>query len=137
MNNHYEYIYDHFRANPLVESENMMKMRMFDQFSNLSKYLRERVSERNAVFGVDAKIQKQNKARVAYAEQLCKMYEFIGFFKASMRLGNTRVLLEEMSEEEREVFEVDATKIDWNKYFVDIHIPGLRKHVVNRTRLSV
>ena len=51
--------------------------------------------------------------------------------------GNTRVLLEEMSEEERVVFEVDATKIDWNKYFVDIHIPGLRKHVINDTALPV
>ncbi|KAL1561436.1 alcohol-forming fatty acyl-CoA reductase [Salvia divinorum] len=133
----FEYIYEHFRVNPLVESENMMKMRMFDQFSDLSKYLRDRVSERNAVLGEDAKIRKQNKARVAYAEQLCKMYEFIGFFKARFHTGNTGVLLEEMSEEEREVFEVDATKIDWNKYFVDIHIPGLRKHVVNGTRLSV
>ncbi|XP_047983250.1 fatty acyl-CoA reductase 2, chloroplastic-like [Salvia hispanica] len=137
FNEMFEYIYEHFRAYPLVESENIVKMRMFDQFSDLSKYLRDRVSERNAVLGEDAKVRKQNKARVAYAEQLCKMYEFIGFFKARFHTGNTRALLEEMSEEEREVYEVDATKIDWNKYFVDIHIHGLRKHVVNGTRLSV
>lgn len=42
-----------------------------------------------------------------------------------------------MSEEEKEEFEMDATKIDWQKYFVDIHIPGLRKHVINDTKLSV
>ncbi|XP_047978555.1 fatty acyl-CoA reductase 2, chloroplastic-like [Salvia hispanica] len=133
FNEMFEYIYEHFNANPLVETGNVSEMKLFDQFCNLSEYLR----EQNSVVGAEAKVRKQNKARVAYAEQLCKMYEFLGFFKARFHCGNTRVLLEEMSEEERVVFEVDATKIDWNKYFVDIHIPGLRKHVINDTALPV
>ncbi|KAK6116833.1 hypothetical protein DH2020_049463 [Rehmannia glutinosa] len=140
----FEYIHEHFSANPLIDMENFAKMKLFNEFSDFSKYTRDEISERsgmkNAV-GVNGKtlqkIQRQYKAKVAYAEQLCKMYEFIGFFKARFHTGNTRKLLAEMSKEEQLNFEVDATKINWRKYFVDIHIPGVRKHVLNATKVSI
>ena len=83
FNEMFEYIYEHFNANPLVETGNVSEMKLFDQFCNLSEYLR----EQNSVVGAEAKVRKQNKARVAYAEQLCKMYEFLGFFKARYRIN--------------------------------------------------
>ncbi|KAI3459884.1 hypothetical protein Pfo_016547 [Paulownia fortunei] len=138
----FEYSYEHFSENPLTGLESITKMKLFNEFSDFSKYIRDEVSElngmRNAV-GINGKtlqkLRKQYKAKVAYAEQLCKMYEFIGFFKARFHTGNTQKLLEEMSKEEQVNFEVDATKIDWRKYFVEIHIPGLRKHALNGTRV--
>lgn len=80
----FDYFYEHFSENPMVESEiSMKKMKLFKEFNNLSQYVRDQIMEKNAVYGVEGKkIRKQHKARVAYAEQLCKMYEFIGFFKA-------------------------------------------------------
>ncbi|KAK6130585.1 hypothetical protein DH2020_035677 [Rehmannia glutinosa] len=144
LSDSFEYMYEHFSANPLNDKENFAKMKLFNEFSDFSKYTRDEISERSGIrnaVGVNGKtlqkIQRQYKAKVAYAEQLCKMYEFIGFFKARVSHRNTRKLLAEMSKEEQLNFEVDATKIDWRKYFVDIHIPGVRKHVLNATKVSI
>ncbi|KAK6116787.1 hypothetical protein DH2020_049520 [Rehmannia glutinosa] len=52
-------------------------------------------------------------------------------FEYMFHTGNTKKLLEEMSKEEQVEFNIDPTKIDWRKYFVEIHIPGLRKYVLN------
>ncbi|PIN05112.1 Acyl-CoA reductase [Handroanthus impetiginosus] len=139
----FEYIYEHFSSSPLSpDLEGIKKMKLFSEFNDFSRYLRDGISELNSnAFGVNGnttlqKHQKQYKARVAYAEQLCKMYEFVGFFKARFHTGNTQKLLEEMSKEEQVNFEIDARKIDWRKYFVEVHIPGLRKHVLNGARAS-
>lgn len=42
-----------------------------------------------------------------------------------------------MSEDEQINFAIDVTKIDWRKYFQEVHIPGLRKHVLNDKRIHV
>ncbi|GER38654.1 fatty acyl-CoA reductase 2 [Striga asiatica] len=139
FSNFFEHIHEHFTANPLTCSGDFPKMELFNDFNDFSKYVRDVISERTGLKNVAdetngnavQKIRKLYKAKVAYAEQLCKLYEFIGFFKARFHTGNTRKLLDEMSKEEQDKFEIDATKIDWRKYFVDIHIPGVRKHVLN------
>ncbi|KAL8491666.1 hypothetical protein ACS0TY_023311 [Phlomoides rotata] len=84
----FDYIYEHFSANPLSDgSESMRKMKLFDEFSDFSKYVRDAliVSEPNGIRTLQ-NVQKLYKAKVAYAEQLCKMYEFIGFFKARISM---------------------------------------------------
>ncbi|KAI3470306.1 hypothetical protein Pfo_026969 [Paulownia fortunei] len=149
----FEYIYECFDSEPLIESksftrinyyDDLNKIKYFDNFNDFSKYTREEISRRlgmrNAV-GIDVKrtqkLQKQLKAKVTYAEQLCKMYEFLGFFKARFHAGNIQKLLSEMSEEEQINFAIDVRKIDWRKYFQEVHIPGLRNHVLNDKRISV
>ncbi|KAH6834884.1 hypothetical protein C2S53_003884 [Perilla frutescens var. hirtella] len=136
----FEYIYQHFSADPLPEWEGVTQMKLFDEFSEFSNYIRDEISERCGMRNGNGmtiqKVQRQHRARVAYAEQVCKMYEFIGFFKARFHTGNTRKLLGEMSKEERDTFEIDAMKIDWREYFVRVHIPGLRKHVLNNGERS-
>ncbi|KAL3828426.1 hypothetical protein ACJIZ3_017228 [Penstemon smallii] len=138
----FDTVYEYFNANPLVDSESssVAKIEYFDNFNDFSKYTREKLSHRNGMehelvgLGDDkvtVKFQNRCKAKVAYAEQLCKMYEFIGFFRAKFHTGNSRKLIEEMSIEEQLNFDVDAMNIDWRKYFKEIHIPGLRKHVIN------
>ncbi|KAK4421923.1 Fatty acyl-CoA reductase 2 [Sesamum alatum] len=144
--NFFEYIYEYFSANPVADLGSITRMKFFKEFSDFSKYIRDELRERNGLLinappGLNGmtlqKLQKQYKAKVAYAEQLCKMYEFVGFWKARFHTGNTQKLLEEMSEEEQACFEVDARKIDWRKYFFEIHIPGFRKHVLDDTKVSI
>lgn len=75
----FDYIYQHFSDNPLTHhSQSVTKMTFFHQFSDFSNYVRDALiaSQPNPIN------HKLYKAKVAYAEQLCKMYEFIGFFKA-------------------------------------------------------
>ncbi|CAI0402450.1 unnamed protein product [Linum tenue] len=51
---------------------------------------------------------------------------FMGRYDCS----NTEKLMEEMSEEERAEFGFDVKKIDWRHYIAQVHLPGLRKHVM-------
>ncbi|CAA0813512.1 Fatty acyl-CoA reductase 2 [Striga hermonthica] len=110
-------------------------LKFLDFFEHIHEHFtRTGLTNINAVETNGSTVQKSRKlykAKVAYAEQLCKLYEFIGFFKARFHTRNTRKLLDEMSKEEQDKFEIEATKIDCKKYFVDIHIPGVRKHVLN------
>ena len=43
---------------------------------------------------------------------------------------NTARLLGTLSDEERERFDFDVRRVDWFQYFNDIHIPGLKRHVL-------
>ncbi|KAL3621596.1 hypothetical protein CASFOL_036508 [Castilleja foliolosa] len=126
----FEYLYEHFNSTPLVESRNIDRIKYFDNFDEFSRYTREAINSGHT-------ITNRCKAKVAYAEQLCKMYEFIGFFNARFNTGNTERLIKEMSKEELIEFEINAMSIDWREYVQDVHIPGLKKHILNGTRTSV
>ncbi|KAL0452867.1 UNVERIFIED_CONTAM: Fatty acyl-CoA reductase 2 [Sesamum latifolium] len=138
----FEILHDYFSSTPFFKIKNISKIKYFTSFDDFSEYTRDVISQCNEMGdAIDEKmlqkLGKQSKAKVAYAEQLCKMYKFLGVFEGRFDTGNTQKLLKEMSKEERLNFEVDATNIDWRKYFLEIHIPGLRKHVLNNTRTSV
>ncbi|XP_073138808.1 fatty acyl-CoA reductase 2, chloroplastic-like [Henckelia pumila] len=136
----FEIIHEYCVSKPFVNSESksnvIKKIKFFNNFNDFSEYTRREIwehhhSSTNGEIGTDKKTVKQCKAKVAYAEQLCKMYEFAGFFNARFDTGNTQKLLRQMSEDELLSFEIDVAKIDWRKYFQEIHIPGLRKYVLN------
>ncbi|XP_020972756.1 probable calcium-binding protein CML15 [Arachis ipaensis] len=44
--------------------------------------------------------------------------------------SNTERLMEIMSEEEKREFGFDVKAIDWKDYITNVHIPGLRRHVM-------
>ncbi|KAE8787101.1 Fatty acyl-CoA reductase 2 [Hordeum vulgare] len=43
---------------------------------------------------------------------------------------NTEGLMAEMSAQEKAGFHFDVRSIDWTDYITNVHIPGLRKHVM-------
>ncbi|XP_057781285.1 fatty acyl-CoA reductase 2, chloroplastic-like [Salvia miltiorrhiza] len=143
----FEYIHEYFCSEPLIESESFTRInnyyndfeniKYFDNFDDFSSYTRNEIFRRFGGKTNQIKIQKQCKGKAAYAENLCKMYQFLGFFKARFHVGNTQKLLSEMSKEEKMSFAIDVREIDWRKYFQEIHIPGLRKHVLNDKRISI
>ncbi|KAF3625188.1 putative fatty acyl-CoA reductase 2-like [Capsicum annuum] len=45
--------------------------------------------------------------------------------------GNMRKLMENMSEEERENFDIDVSKINWRDYFVGVQILGVKENALN------
>ncbi|KAL9162593.1 hypothetical protein ABFS82_07G101800 [Erythranthe guttata] len=143
----FNYSYEYFRSQPLIESksstrisyyDNLVPVKYFDNFDDLSKYTRDEIYRRFGMRNVEAqKIQKECKAKITYAENLCKIYEFVGFLKARFDAGNTQKLLSEMSKEEQINFDIDAIKINWRKYVKEVHIPGLRKFVLNEKEFFV
>ncbi|KAL3828425.1 hypothetical protein ACJIZ3_017227 [Penstemon smallii] len=130
----FEIIHKYFNSSS--SKNNIRKIKCFNDFNDFSKYTRDVISQ---VHGGAVKINgavKRYKAKVMYAEQLCKMYEFIGFFQGRFHTGNTQKLLTEMSEEEQLDFEIDVKNIDWTKYFLEAHIPGLEKYVLSGIKIS-
>lgn len=45
--------------------------------------------------------------------------------------------MEEMSEEERRSFEIDASNINWKDYLTRIHISGVKKHVLEGKKVPI
>lgn len=44
--------------------------------------------------------------------------------------------MESMSEEEKKEFGFDVKSIDWKEYITNVHIPGLRRHVMKGRGMS-
>jgi fatty acyl-CoA reductase len=44
--------------------------------------------------------------------------------------SNTQRLLEDLDEADRTALDFDVRRIDWRSYLQDVHIPGLRRHVL-------
>ncbi|KAL7145450.1 hypothetical protein ABFS83_07G084700 [Erythranthe nasuta] len=140
----FDYTCEYFRSRPLIESEsssgiisyydNLAPVKYFDNFDDLSKYTRDEIYRRfGSMRNIEThELQKQCKAKIMYAENLCKIYEFAGFLKARFDAGNTQKLLSEMSKEEQINFDIDVTKIDWRNYITEVHIPGLIKFVLKQ-----
>ncbi|KAL8482679.1 hypothetical protein ACS0TY_025640 [Phlomoides rotata] len=146
----FEYIYEYFNSDPLIEWESFTKInyypdltpiKYFENFNDFSKFTRDEISRSVGTRYPNAMrsgtLDKKCKVQSKYAENLCKLYKFIGFFKARFHAGNTQKLLSEMSKEEEISFVIDVAKIDWRKYLHEIHIPGLRKHVLNDKRICL
>jgi long-chain acyl-CoA synthetase len=49
------------------------------------------------------------------------------------RTGNTAALWTSLDADDQRLFPFDATGIDWHDYIGNIHIPGLKRHVLNLT----
>ncbi|WZZ05216.1 hypothetical protein YC2023_091137 [Brassica napus] len=64
-----------------------------------------------------------------YFVSLARTYEPYTFFKARFDDTNTRSLIQEMSMEERKIFEFDIKSIDWEHYIVNVHLPGLKREI--------
>ncbi|KZV23403.1 fatty acyl-CoA reductase 2-like [Dorcoceras hygrometricum] len=114
LDDFFEIIYEYFSTSKCEKVNRIRRIKFFNNFNELSEYTKHEIWERhqlsNSTLGTDEKrAQKQCKAKVAYAEQLCKIYGFIGFMKARFHTGNTQKLLQEMSEEELLSFEIDST----------------------------
>ncbi|CAN0927492.1 Fatty acyl-CoA reductase 2, chloroplastic [Linum grandiflorum] len=62
--------------------------------------------------------------------RLGRLYQPYTCFMGRYDCSNTEELAEEMSEDERMKFGFDVRKIDWKHYFVELHLPGFRKHVM-------
>lgn len=61
---------------------------------------------------------------------LGRIYEPYTFYGARFDNANTEALLAGMSVEEKVRFPFDARSVDWMDYFTNVHIPGVKKHVM-------
>ncbi|KAH7512345.1 hypothetical protein FEM48_Zijuj12G0080800 [Ziziphus jujuba var. spinosa] len=67
---------------------------------------------------------------VERAKHLATIYKPYAFYGGRFDNSNAEKLMESMCEEEKRQFGYDVGSIDWSDYIKNVHIPGLRRHVV-------
>ncbi|CAA7060503.1 unnamed protein product [Microthlaspi erraticum] len=78
------------------------------------------------------RLSRKGKRKLNYFVSLAKEYQPFLFFKARFDDTNTRSLIQELSMEERKMFDFDGSFIDWEDYVVNIHLPGLKKELLRK-----
>ncbi len=70
------------------------------------------------------------KAALERLEYFLGIYAPYTHFKARFATDNLQRLWESMDEDDRRNFFFDVTTIDWRHYLQDVHIPGLKRHIL-------
>ncbi|PKA49346.1 Fatty acyl-CoA reductase 2 [Apostasia shenzhenica] len=131
-------IHKHFTSFPCMDSKGrpirVPKMKLFDDMNEFSSHLHgdalQRLSSHEKLRNICSKLVDQ-------AKYLANIYEPYTFYSGRFDNTNTRKLMMEMSEEERREFGFDVGGIDWEDYISNVHIPGLRKHVMKGRGMCV
>ncbi len=78
----------------------------------------------------------QTSDRIRLGQSLIEIYRpYIQEFSYIFHGRNIRDLYRRLDPADAEVHRFDPDKIDWNDYWVNIHIPGLRRHIFPRLDL--
>ncbi|CAN6478277.1 unnamed protein product [Victoria cruziana] len=118
----FEHCYEHFLSFPFIDSQgkavHLERIKLFDTLAAIQSYLS---AETNGVKGIDMILKK-----------ISMTYEPYTRYSGRFDIANANKLMKQMSREERLHFPFDVAAIQWRDYIVDVHIHGLRKHVIRR-----
>ncbi|CAA7060502.1 unnamed protein product [Microthlaspi erraticum] len=80
-------------------------------------------------------LSMRGKRKLQYFVSLAKTYQPYLSFQARFDETNTRSLIQELSMEERKMFDFDGSYIDWEDYIVNVHLPGLKRELFGKRSL--
>ncbi|WOG97996.1 hypothetical protein DCAR_0417337 [Daucus carota subsp. sativus] len=105
-------LYEHFNSLPCVDAKGrpirVPTMKVFNTMEDFSFHLKS----------------------VEQAKYLANIYAPYTFYGGRFDNSNTERLMRCMSEEEKRTFGFDVGSINWRDYITNVHIPGLRRHVM-------
>ncbi|KAL7134061.1 hypothetical protein ABFS83_11G001800 [Erythranthe nasuta] len=142
-----ELLYQHFNSSPFMDSTGnpvrVPKMKLFHSMEDFSSHLWRHAINRTglgALANLDGKLSQKLETicrkSVEQAKYLANIYESYTFYGGRFDNSNTKRLMGCMSMEERQEFGFDVEKIDWEDYISNVHIPGLRRHVMKGRGLN-
>ncbi|CAA0829923.1 Fatty acyl-CoA reductase 2 [Striga hermonthica] len=140
-------VYEHFSSSPFIDSTGspvcVPKMKLFNSMDEFSSHLWRHTINRTglgALTDVDGKLSLKLepicRKSVEQAKYLANIYQSYTFYGGRFDNSNTERLMGFMSKEERQQFGFEVEKIDWKDYITNVHIPGLRRHVMKGRGLS-
>ncbi|GAB2295442.1 hypothetical protein Dimus_029609 [Dionaea muscipula] len=140
-------LYEHFTRLPWLDSNGMpIKVEKFKYFSTMEGFSSHiwkealhqigsmPISNGKSLSG--DKLEKLCRKAVEQAKYLASMYQPYCFYGGRFDSSSTESLMKAMSEEERRIFHFDVGSIDWQDYISNVHIHGLRRHVMKGRGLS-
>ncbi|XP_031492816.1 fatty acyl-CoA reductase 2, chloroplastic-like [Nymphaea colorata] len=120
----FNHCYEHFHSFPLIDSQgkfvHIERMNFFDTLEAISSYLSA---------GENGRLKKARDMHIL--RKLSVTYEPYTSYKGRFDIANAKKLMKRMSRVERNIFTFDVAAIDWRDYIVNVHIPGLRKHIIS------
>ncbi|CAA0842790.1 Fatty acyl-CoA reductase 2 [Striga hermonthica] len=142
-----KFLYEHFSSSPFIDQTGspvrIPKMKLFDSMDDFSSHLWRHAINRTglgALANLDGKLSQKLelicRKSVEQAKYMANIYESYTFYGGRFDNSNTERLMGFMSTEERQHFGFEVEKIDWKDYITNVHIPGLRRHVMKGRGLS-
>ncbi|KAL3623806.1 Fatty acyl-CoA reductase 2 [Castilleja foliolosa] len=132
-------LYEHFNSSPFIDKSGspvrVPKMKLFSSMEDFSSHL-SRTGLANLDGKLSQKLEIMCRKSIEQATYLAKLYEPYAFYAGRFDNSNTKKLMGLMSKEERQQFGFEVEKIDWEDYITNVHIPGLRMHVMKGRGMS-
>ncbi|KAG5252944.1 hypothetical protein OIU76_021219 [Salix suchowensis] len=134
-------LHEHYNSSPYMDSNgrpiHVPSMKLFSSMEEFSAHLWRYVIQRSRLAETassDRKLSQKHenicRKSVEQAKYLANIYEPYTFYGGRFDNSNTQKLMERMSENEKGMFGFDVGSIDWRDYITNVHIPGLRRHVM-------
>ncbi|KAL9428312.1 hypothetical protein AB3S75_030325 [Citrus x aurantiifolia] len=141
-------LHEHYSASPCVDTEGrpirVPSMKLFSSMEDFSAHLWRDAIQRSGLTStanlngkLPQKLETICRKSVEQAKHLANIYEPYTFYGGRFDNSNTERLMEKMSEEEKRKFGYDVGSIDWKEYITNVHIPGLRRHVMKGRGIHV
>ncbi|KAK1259033.1 Fatty acyl-CoA reductase 2 [Acorus gramineus] len=135
------FLFEHFESSPYMDSKgrpiHVSRMKLFHDMDDFSSYILSDAMERTNRLSkaashekVSERIKNMCMKSIEQAKYLADIYEPYTFYSGRFDNTNTETLMKEMSEEERSGFGFNVRGIDWEDYITNVHINGLRQHVM-------
>lgn len=130
-------LYQHYTSSPCIDSKGrpieVPFMKLFSSTEEFSAHLWTDAIQKSGLTAMDKlphRLETLCRKSVEQAKYLANIYEPYTFYGGRFDNSNTERLREMMSEEEKREFGFDVKGIDWEDYIKNVHIPGLRRHVM-------
>ncbi|XP_015951354.2 fatty acyl-CoA reductase 2, chloroplastic [Arachis duranensis] len=134
-------LYEHYSSSPCIDSKGrpiqVPLMKLFSSTEEFSGHLWRDAIQKSGLTAMASskgkmsqKLENICRKSVEQAKYLANIYEPYTFYGGRFDNSNTQRLMEIMSEEEKREFGFDVKAIDWKDYITNVHIPGLRRHVM-------
>ncbi|PAN51401.1 hypothetical protein PAHAL_9G591500 [Panicum hallii] len=136
------FLFQHFTRCPYSDAAGrpipVPPMRLFDSMEQFASYVETDALLRSARSSSSSSSEQRLSQR---ARDLCaksveqtihlgSIYQPYTFYGGRFDNGNTEALFAAMSAAEKARFHFDVRSVDWTDYITNVHIPGLRKHVM-------
>ncbi|CAN6577197.1 unnamed protein product [Malus baccata var. baccata] len=126
-----ELLYEHYNSSPCVD------VKLFSSMEDFSAHIWRDALQQSGLTALSSskgklpqKLEMICRKSVEQAKYLAGIYEPYTFYGGRFDNSNTERMMERMSEEEKRKFGFDVGSIDWKDYITNVHIPGLKRHVL-------
>uniref|UniRef100_A0A7N0VI45 Fatty acyl-CoA reductase n=1 Tax=Kalanchoe fedtschenkoi TaxID=63787 RepID=A0A7N0VI45_KALFE len=134
----FKYAHKYFIGNPICGRMRVNEMQYLSSLENFKSYMVQHELNQSAIktaakFNSSPEgLKAAQKKKIEHFLHLAKIYEPYSFYKGRFDSSNATKLMNEMSNEERRKFRIDVKSLDWEDYFVNVHVPGLIKYVLKK-----